>query len=210
MIVQIVAVIVVAVFAAGIWFSGGTPDPRWLRFFSAAVFVAINVLTIWDRWFWRQPFVQKFPQVPRDLHGTWKGTLETFWSDPNTGSPPPVKIAYLVIRQSASTVSAVILTNESQSKSSLAKISDDGVTASLDYMYLNRSDSRLEHRSRMHYGFTVLDITGRPATRLRGSYWTNRDSRGKLDFNERTIQFADDFSQAKALFNAGSGKELER
>ncbi|MBD2036467.1 hypothetical protein H6F76_15755 [Leptolyngbya sp. FACHB-321] len=201
--VQVVAAIVVTVFAAGIWFTGGTLDLQWLRFFAAAVFIAGTALTIWEHWAWHLPFVQKLPQVPRDLRGTWKGTLESFWIDPTTGSSPPIKVAYLVIRQSATTVSVVMLTNESRSKSSLAMISDDRVSASLNYMYLNRPDSRFEYRSRMHYGSTSLDITGRPAVRLQGRYWTSRDSKGELDFNQRIIQFADDFLQAEALFNRG-------
>lgn len=200
-IVQVVAAIVVTVFAAGIWLTGGTPDLQWLRFFSAAVFIAVTALTIWDHWAWHLPFVQKLPQVPRDLRGTWKGTLESFWINPTTGSSPPIKAAYLVIRQSATTVSVVMLTNESRSKSSLATISDDGVSASLDYMYLNRPDSRFEYRSRMHHGSTSLDITRKPAVRLQGRYWTNRDSKGELDFNQRIVQFADDFLQAEAFFN---------
>lgn len=199
--VQVVAVIVVTVFAAGIWFTGGTLNLQWLRFFSAAVFISVGVLTIWDHWAWHLPLVQKLPQVPRDLRGTWKGTLESFWIDPETGSSPPPKVAYLVIRQSATTVSVVMLTNESKSKSSLAVISDDGVSASLDYMYLNRPDSRYEYRSRMHHGSTTLDITGRLAVRLQGRYWTSRDSKGELDFDQRSMKFADDFLQAEAVFN---------
>lgn len=199
--VQVVAAIVVTVFAVGIWFTGGIPDLSWLRFFSVAVFVAVGVLTIWDHWLWHLPLIQKLPQAPRDLRGTWKGTLESFWIDPATGSSPPVKAAYLVIRQSASTASVVMLTNESRSKSSLATISDDGVSASLDYMYLNCPDSRFEYRSRMHHGSTSLDIVGRPASRLRGRYWTNRDSRGELDFNERSKKIVDDFLEAETLFS---------
>lgn len=199
--VQVVAAIVVIVFAAGIWFTGGTPDLTWLRFFSAAVFISVGVLTIWDHWAWHLPIIQKIPQVPRDLRGTWRGTLESFWVNPETGLSPPSKVAYLVIRQSATTVSIVMLTNESKSKSSIAMISDDGVSASLDYMYLNRPDSRYEYRSRIHHGSTSLDITGRPAVRLQGRYWTSRDSKGELSFNQRTIKFAEDFIQAEVLFN---------
>ena len=199
-IIQIVAGAVVTVFAAGIWLTGGTPDPGWLRFFSAAVFVAAGVLALWEHWLWHLALVQKFPLGPRDLRGTWKGTLESFWIDPANGSSPPPKPAYLVIRQSASTISVVMFTNESKSKSSLATISDDKVSASLDYMYLNRPDSRFEHRSRMHHGSTSLDIVGKPAIRLRGSYWTSRDSRGELEFVQRVRALADDYDQAETLF----------
>lgn len=198
--VQVVAAIVVTVFAAGIWFTGETPNPQWLRFYSVAVFIAVSFLTMWDYWIWHLPFVQNLPKVPRDLRGTWKGTLESFWIDPSTGLTPPIKNAYLVIKQSASTISVVMLTNESRSKSSLASISDDGVSASLDYMYLNRPDSRFEPQSSMHHGSTSLNIVGRPAIRLRGRYWTSRDSKGELVFEQRTVQLADDFLQAETFF----------
>lgn len=75
----------------------------------------------------------------------------------------------------------------------------DGVS-SLDYMYLNRPDSSVEHRSRMHHGSASLDITGSPATRLRGRYWTDRDSKGELDMTERVGTLAGDFTNAEALF----------
>ena len=68
-------------------------------------------------------------------------------------------------------------------------------------MYLNRPDSSVEHRSRMHHGSASLDITGAPATRLRGRYWTDRDSEGELDFRERNRMLADDYDEADALFD---------
>lgn len=98
----------------------------------------------------------------------------------------------------------VMLTNESRSKSTRARISDDKVSASLDYMYLNRPDSRFEHRSRTMMHSTSLDIIGRPAIRLKGRYWTNRDSKSELVFCERTIKFADDFLQAETFFNSSN------
>lgn len=199
-IVQVVTTTVVMVFAMGIWLTGGTPEWGWLRFYSAAVTAAVILLTIWDHWLWHLPLIQRIPKVPRDLRGTWKGTLQSFWINPETNLSPPVKSAYLVIRQSASSISIVLLTDESRSKSSLATISDDGTGTSLDYMYLNRPESRFEDRSRMHHGSTSLNVLGRPANRLRGSYWTNRDSKGDLDFNEKTSFLADDFAEVNSLF----------
>ena len=108
-----------------------------------------------------------------------------------------------MVRQSASGVSVVLLTDESRSTSSLATVSSDGVTASLDYMYLNRPDSRVEQRSRMHHGSASLDIVGQPASRLRGRYWTNRDSRGEVDFDRRVLRMAEDYQDAERAFMAG-------
>jgi hypothetical protein len=62
-------------------------------------------------------------------------------------------------------------------------------------MSLNRPDSRVEHRSRMHHGSASLDVTGCPATRLRGRYSTDRDTKG-----EHAGQTCDEFDEAQALF----------
>ena len=201
--VQIIVVLVIAVFAAGIWASGDMPKLQWLRFYSAAVVVVLLALAAWDKWLWRLAFVQRVANVPRNIRGTWKGNLNSFWKD-ETGSSPPVKTVYLVVRQSAWHVSVVLLTDESRSASSLATVASDGVTASLDYMYLNRPDSRFEERSRIHHGSASFDIIGLPATRLRGRYWTNRDSRGELDFTERLPKITEDYQEAERAFMPSS------
>lgn len=199
--VQVVIGIAVVVFAAGILLSGDQPNPGWLRFYSAAVTAALVVLAAWDRWLWRLGPVQRISSVPPNLSGTWKGTLTSFWNDPEAGTPPPPKDAYLVIRQTASAVSVTMLTDEMKSRSSSSTISGEDGDRTLDYMYLSKPDSRLEHRSRIHHGSTSLDLTGRPVSRLRGRYWTNRDSRGELDFRDRVSATADDFESAATLFH---------
>lgn len=198
--VQVIAAVVVLVFTVGIWSTGGTVDVRWLRFYSVAVLVALAVLALWERYIWRFPIFQKIGGVPRDISGTWKGTLTSFWKNPKTGQSPPPKTVYLVVRQTVATVSIVLLTDESRSKSSLAKITIDDAFTSLTYMYLNRPDSKFEHRSRMHHGSTSLDISGQPPTRLRGRYWTDRNSRGELDFKERQDRLIEDFDEGQNLF----------
>jgi hypothetical protein len=52
----------------------------------------------------------------------------------------------------------------------------------------------------MHHGSTVLDIAGNPAQRLKGRYWTDRDSKGELTFTERSKKLADDYVGAMDLF----------
>jgi hypothetical protein len=200
--IKVVAATVVVVFAVGILASGGTVQVWWLRAYSAGVLVATVLLAAWDRYLWKLPFVQRIPQVARNLSGTWKGTLESFWIDPSTGQRPPIKPVYLVVRQTASAISVVLLTDESRSKSTLAAISIGGAPVSLDYLYLNRPDAEFEDRSRMHHGSTVLDVSGLPATRLRGRYWTDRDTKGQLDFVERLADLADDFEQAVRVFKS--------
>ena len=202
--VQIVAAVVVAVFAVGIIVSGGKVNVQWLRFYSLAVFIAIILLTAWDRFLWHVGPVQRINAVPRDIRGTWRGTLTSNWTAPGSHEPVAPKIAYLVVRQTSTTVAIILLTDESRSASSLARVFVSDNLATLDYMYLNRPEARVEPRSRMHHGSTSLDISGRPATRLKGRYWTDRQTQGELDLQHRSRRLADDYDSAVGLFGAHS------
>jgi hypothetical protein len=188
------------VFAVGIWATGGDVDVGWLRFYSAAVLTATALLWLWDRVLWKVPVIQRLGIVPRDISGTWKGTLESSWTEPESGLALPPKAAYLVVRQTASAVSALLLTDESRSTSTLGLASHGEGAASLDYIYFNRPDSKLQKRSRMHDGSASLTISGLPPTRLAGHYWTNRGTQGELKFDERRRHLAEDYEAAVGLF----------
>lgn len=198
--VQAVVLVTVLVFAVGMLATGDNPNPAWLRFYSYAVTSAVVLVTAWDRWLWRLAISQKVAAVPRNLNGTWKGVLTTFWVDPETDAVPAPKLAFLVVRQTATTVSVTMFTDQMRSVSSLASLSGVDGQRSLDYMYLSRPDSRYEKRSPIHHGSTSLDVTGNPPDRLCGRYWTNRDSRGELDFSERRWGFADTYDTAIRMF----------
>jgi hypothetical protein len=198
--VHVVATVVVAVFALGIWSTGEAVQLAWLRFYSLAILAAVSIVGLWEHFLWRWSIFQRLASVPRDITGTWSGTLTSLWKDPATLEVPAPKKVFLVVRQTASSVSVVLLSDESRSNSTFGRVVSDGGTPALEYLYLNRPDSRVEHRSRMHHGSAVVDISGRPASRLRGRYWTNRDSRGEMDFVGRRPAYADDFEQAHRFF----------
>ncbi|MFJ2256868.1 hypothetical protein ACIOKD_00760 [Streptomyces sp. NPDC087844] len=202
-VIRAIVGVVVSIFMATAWAHDGKPDWGTLKLFSTAVFVCTMMFNVWDFWLWRLPWIQRIPGVgiPRSLRGTWKGTLTSFWVDPSTGHNPQPKTVYLVVHQTASQVSVKLLTNESKSVSDLAKVSEVDGSFLLTYLYLNKPDMRVEHRSRIHHGSTVFDVSGNPARRLKGRYWTDRDSKGELDFVERDkTKLADDFAEAAELF----------
>ena len=199
--VQLISAIVVAVFAGGIWLSGGQLHSQWLRFYGAAVFLATVALSLWESYFWRLPLVQRIGAVPPNLRGTWKGTLTSLWIDPKTGIPLPPKTAYLVVRQRASSVSVTLITDESRSSSYMGQVDTiDGNTV-LSYSYRNRPSPLVESRSRLHHGTALLDVSGRPVDRLEGRYWTDRDSKGELGFSTHSKFFVNDFMSAERLWS---------
>lgn len=198
---QLIAGVVVVVFAVGLWSTGVAVEAGWLRFYSLAVLVAGGAWAAWDRWIWRAAIFKRMESVPPVMYGTWKGELTSLWIDPTTGSRPAPKPAFLVIRQTASSVESVVLyTDESRSRSTLASVDPRPGAATLTYTYMSKPDITVEHRSRIHHGAVMLDITGSPASRLRGRYWTDRDSRGELDFSGRQTQYAGDYDEAVGMF----------
>jgi hypothetical protein len=202
--IQLIAATVVAVFAGGIWLSGGQLHSQWLRFYGAAVFLATIALSFWEAFIWRLPPVQRIQGVPRNVRGTWKGTLTSLWIDPDTSTPQPPKTAYLVIRQRASSVSVTLLTYQSRSSSFMGQVDTvDGRTA-LAYSYRNWPSPLLEDHSRIYHGSALLDVSGQSANRLVGRYWTDRDSRGELRFEARSKTAVDDFEACEKLFDAGT------
>ncbi|WP_196810960.1 hypothetical protein [Arthrobacter sp. 35W] len=196
---RIGAILLFAFLALGSWFTSGALNIEPLRYVSAVVFVGTILFGVWDLWLWRLPWVQMIPSVPVSVRGTWKGTLESHWIGPD-GVPVEGKVAFLVVRQTATLVHVSFLSDESASYSSLAGICKSDGLSVLHYLYLNRPGMKFEDRSRMHHGSTTLEISGKPARRLNGRYWTDRDSRGELDLQEHRKRLADDYNEARALF----------
>lgn len=198
--IRVIVGVVIVVFVIGTWLQDGRPDLAGLKFFSIAVLASTIVFNLWDFWLWRLPFVQWIPGVPRSIRGTWKGTLTSYWVDPSSGKSPEPKIVYLVVQQTSSLVIVKLLTDESRSTSALANVTEVDGSVLLTYLYLNKPDMRVEHRSRIHHGSAVFDVSGNPTRRLKGRYWTDRDSKGELEFGERTKKLADDYAEAAGYF----------
>jgi hypothetical protein len=198
--IQVIAGIVVAVFALGLWLSGVAVQASWLRYYSLAVLAAGVLLAAWNRWGWRQRVFRHVQAVPPVLHGTWRGVLTTLWPDPATGTPPAPKAAYLVVRQTASSVHATLFTDTVHSGSTLAQVQRSAGGATLTYVYLATPGALAGPGNPIHHGAAALDVTGSPATRLRGRYWTDRDSGGELDFTVHAAALADDYDEAATLF----------
>lgn len=201
----IVAIAFLLLFIA-MWVRDGLPDLDILKLSSGAMLLCVVAYSLWDFWLWRLPLAQRIPGVSRDVQGTWKGTLASFWVSPKTGKRIPAKTVYLVIRQTATHVFVKLLTNESKSKSSLAQVSEVEKDFILNYLYVNHPEMKVQHRSHMHFGSVLLDVTGCPAKRPKGRYWTDRDTRGELDFRERVTRLADDFEEAKGFFKPAASR----
>jgi hypothetical protein len=207
--IRVVAIVVSAVFVAGSWLVSGSADLAFLRFFSVAVLIVTSLFTLWDRVIWKWRIVQRLPNATRNLSGTWETWLESFWVNPATGERVASKMVYVVVRQTSSEVSVTLLSDESRSKSSTARILQEDGTWLLHYLYSNEPDLKFRPGSPIHHGSGVLRVSGYPTTRISGSYWTDRESKGQLTLNRRLPQYADDFLAARdrfAAFDAAKAK----
>lgn len=197
----VVQVIIAA--AALLWgvlltIQGVAVELAWLRWYSLVVGIVVVVLFAFDRWLWRTRAFRWLVRVP-DVTGTWKGELRSSWTDSDTGQQTePIK-AYLVVRQTYSTVSATLITAESKSYSVATNVESlNGDEAILSYTYRNVPKLLLQERSRVHHGTAHLDVHGAQPHSLVGSYWTDRDTKGQMAFRERSKKRYTEFQAAES------------
>jgi hypothetical protein len=91
------------------------------------------------------------------------------------------------------------MTKESSSRSLVAslEVSRDEVPT-LSSMYQNMPDLLKQGRSRIHHGALMLEVQGNPANRLKGYYWTDRDTKGEVSLDARSKKVYTSFDEAAA------------
>lgn len=179
---------------------------EWLAPIGPAVTVALAVLWIFDRWAWRQFGIWHFTGRPV-LHGTWHGELASDWKDEATGEKiEPDPDVFLVVRQRFWSISARLLTNESKSKSLFAELTADadGVCQLL-YVYDNRPEAEVRHRSQPHFGAVVLTAPRSRTDGIVGQYFTDRKTTGDMRFPVHFPQLVESHAAGQALLTQAGG-----
>jgi hypothetical protein len=143
-------------------------------------------MVIWGlfaKWGWRlrvfQGWLVPFPLI----QGTWRGTLSSTWTNPETNQyQAPIHII-LVVRQTFLTINCTLFTAESESRSHSASIhiDEDSGEKRLVYSYTNKPRTTVRDRSPIHDGTVSLQILGDPPNELRGEYWTSRKTTGEIN-----------------------------
>ena len=179
---------------------GVAVSATWFRPFSMVLGVLVVVLLAFDLWAWRWRCLHGWFVSRPDLRGTWQVELRSNWHDPETKAEVGPIVAYLVVRQTFSSLSMRMLTTESASELVAAEINkaSDG-TYRVAAVYRNEPKLSVRARSPIHYGALVLDVQGDPATDLAGHYWTDRNSRGELKTLVRDEAIVGSFEEALVL-----------
>lgn len=131
---------------------------------------------------WRWKFFRGWLVPFPDLNGTWQGSIQTTWINPDTGTTPKPIPVILTINQSFIRISCVMRTAEMTSHSYLADFWLDGdvQVRMLGYSYHSKSLPSVVDRSPSHDGTIVFELIGEPVAKLKGTYWTERKTTGEI------------------------------
>ena len=140
-----------------------------------------TLVLAFDRWAWRWSIWRQWLVRRPNIGGSWLVELASNWIDPSSVQQVPAKGACLVVRQTYSSLSIRLLTDESASKLRAGAIVQevDGEYEVLG-VYLNEPDAAIRERSAIHYGAIRLSLIGSPVAAIDGHYWTDRGTRGTI------------------------------
>lgn len=185
-----IATVVVLAVAGSLAIAGESVSVRLFTSITVAVSAVGVAVAVFDKWIWRLRLLQGwFVQRPH-LWGRWKAQIASQWTDGNGARREPIAATF-TIGQTYSRVSIRMESNDSSGVLVAANIvrCDDG---SYRLVGIYRNDPRLALRdsSTIHYGAFMLDVEGHPNApeRLRGQYWTDRDTKGEIVASNRDVR----------------------
>ncbi len=170
----------------------GVPvDPHWFTSFSQAVFVVTVIAVGFDRYFSRLgPLCRLVPHRPV-IQGTWAGYVKS--SKQDTLIP-----AFLVIRQTLRYVSVSLLTDRGRSHTLVSQWGKSEQTNPAVHYTFRRSynEPGVGGQPTIWFGSGVLEICGKPPSKIIGPYWTDVQTIGRLEFRNPTRKIFTEFDDA--------------
>ena len=195
--IQVIVVIVVIVYGVGFLV---LEAPAWrvlTQLSGLAVLIVSLLLLAFDKFLWKLPIINHFVKRPV-LHGTWKGKFVSDYEYPETGKREGPTEAYLVVRQTYSSIHLRFITARSTSESMACelRIKRDG-RYEIYAVYENRPLLLAQKESPVDRGGLILEVIGDPAHALEGSYWTDRKTQGDLKLDGYSEKVHGDFDRAR-------------
>lgn len=193
------------VWAVALWVGNIPVTKEMLYVFGTVTTVVGGVLFVFDRWVWHLGILHPWFVAVPDLNGTWKAKIRSTWINPDTQQGIPPIDAFLVIRQTHSSLSIRLMTPESSSECCAAKVlrADDGIYQAV-CIYRNEPKHEVRHRSEVHYGGMRLHIAERYPKSMRADYWTDRKTTGDIQLLARSGVLYGSFAEADTGMNMRS------
>lgn len=173
----------------------------WLQPLSTVITVVLYAVIAFDLWLWKLPFLHSWFVKRPAIDGTWKVEIRSNWTDPATGTRIAPVEGYMVVRQTFSTLSLRLLTQESSSELVGTEIvcSADGLYC-VSGVYRNEPRFGVRDRSAIHYGAVWLKIIEEEEKKIIGHYWTDRESAGEMELSNRQPKKFQAFQSAQAYY----------
>lgn len=193
LVVIAVVAYIISLACSGFQVSGGL-----LLHVAAPVPAVLLSLLVFDKWAWKWRCLNSWFSRRPNLCGTWRGELRSSWIDPATGEPISPIPCFAVVRQTFTMLSIRLLTAESQSTLIAERIliANDGVFQ-IACVYQNEPKTDLRGvRSEIHFGAMLLTVGTSPDRELFGHYWTDRSTKGEIQFRFCTQDVFESFDAA--------------
>jgi hypothetical protein len=199
----------VAAWTILLWFNHTAIKSAWFAPLSTATTVVLVLAFLFDVWAWKLPYLNQWFVKRPVVEGTWSVVLTSNWINPATGQGISPIQAYMVIRQTLSTLSMRLLTKESSSALVGTEIvcSADGLFC-ISGVYRNEPQFQFRHRSEIHYGGLWLEVSEDVGQKtMKGHYWTDRNTAGTMTMDRHIPGRYQTFVAAEAAFRkSGKGR----
>lgn len=127
------------------------------------------LMFFYERKLWRYNPFENTPKLKEKYIGIIKSTFDGIERE-----------AVLEVKQTLLSVSVILISNESKSKSVNVTINEVEGEWQLMYCYLNIPQAGVRQRSDIHYGSVVICLEN--SEELKGQYYTDRKTTGDMEF----------------------------
>lgn len=173
----------------------------YLKLAPTVLTIDFVIIFIFSQWLWKIPFLKPWLVKIPNLNGTWKGVIKSNWINPETHQKPDPIPVILTINQTLFDISCVMRTAEMTSYSFVSgfEINGEMQIKRLIYSYNSKPNMDVRYRSPEHFGTMLFDIIENSSQKLKGEYWTERNTTGIIEMSywkpEKLDYFPDDIGK---------------
>jgi hypothetical protein len=165
-----------------------------------AITATIILWAIIGEYFWKKWPLSVLLRVPV-LEGTWTGHLQSNWRK-NKGEGQQTLPLVFVIRQNLWSLTVLSFTKERHGISCVAQIlkNDPAKTIKLAYLYSLREEFKAGEG--VQEGAAELRVLGKRTNELKGEYWTNMNTSGRLILTHQSSEAVESFQEARSRWKS--------
>ncbi|WP_420598065.1 hypothetical protein [Neptuniibacter sp.] len=190
----------IGVWLIALWVQGlPVLSAEFVKPFGIVVGAIALTVTLFNKYFWSLRIFQGWYVKRPNIKGTWKVELKSSWVDPETGEQKEPINGYAVVRQTLTSLSLRLLTEESRSVLVAYSIDQQEEDDLFKLVGVYRNEPKIELqgvRSEIHHGSFALEIHGSPIEELDGHYWTDRATKGGMKMHSRVKELYSTYDQA--------------